>query len=103
MILTKTISSEECIVKAPEPIKKSILPDASSLCGTDILQPKKVELPMSDFKVLSSDKEVQELKESLNNLMTTMVSRIEFNELAKQVLLYFITYLSKLVSMGRGS
>ena len=108
LILTKTISSEECIVKAPEPIKKAILPDVSSISGPEILpikrsdvppsdfkpvsseketlQPKKTDITSSDFKPFSSDKDMLELKESIQSLKTTMVTRNEFNELSKQVI-----------------
>lgn len=159
LILTKTISSEECIVKAPEPIKKAILPDVSSISGPEILptkrtgvplsdfkpvsvdkeavlqpkktdvsssdfkpvfsdkevvlqpkktdgslsdfkpvfpdkevvlQPKKTDLPSTDFKPVSSDKEILEQKESIESLNTTSVTRSEFNELAKQVIIYIL-------------
>lgn len=119
LILTKTISSEECIVKAPEPIKKAILPDVSSISGPEILPIKRTEVPLSDFKPISaeketlppkktditssdfkpfcSDKEMLELKESIQSLKTTIVTRNEFNELSKQVIyliFFYIIYLT---------
>lgn len=87
MLLTKTISSEECIVKAPEPIKKAVIPEpCTSITAPEVLPPKKLDISSaSDFKPQSSDKEFLEMKENLRLLMGTVVSRSEFNELAKQV------------------